>query len=438
VFDVIYVVEFFTAFFGCSLLYRNIISLQFANFGTSIFLVCYVPLFCVYPLVGRFLSGGAISVDTRVNQVLTDPLIYCIYQSYCIILLIGCHLVANKRPVACEFSNEKKSCYSSAPVMLLFLLLVGVYLFYYSTGLSVIDLIFVTRFEWFLHKDYSVLLSVLSTYLIGVAPVLIYICVRDDKKSILLISLMVLLFYGILSKDRKWIIYLASGYLAAIFIRGSGRIQVDWKKSTWFFLLCVLLAFWQVLRGTLFSALSEGANDLVQQVLEMLNKLLTRGDVPYYYNASVTAIHMNMNMDFSIPLALVRRQLFFFLPVDMSAGLKIEDISALFSDAVAGEDEIRRGNMPPGLLGLLVLSFGCWFGLLFAFLIPFFLRFCDEIFRRPNGTLGVVLISNFFASSIFMLRGDDSSATYFIASNFVFLYVLKLISSLGSIRERDG
>ena len=73
----------------------------------------------------------------------------------------------------------------------------------------------------------------------------------------------------------------------------------------------------------------------------MGEKLTLKGDYPYYYFSSITAIKMNMIDGFSIPFGIVRRQLFFFLPVDYSLGLKIKDISAIFSDALNAGDSIE-------------------------------------------------------------------------------------------------
>ena len=80
---------------------------------------------------------------------------------------------------------------------------------------------------------------------------------------------------------------------------------------------------------------------------------------------------MNMIDGFEIPFGIIRRQLFSFF-VDYSLGLKIKDISAIF-DALNAGDEIRSGNMPPGFIGLFVLSFKWWLGQFIYVIVPFFL-----------------------------------------------------------------
>ena len=317
----------------------------------------------------------------------------------------------------------------SPPFPLIWLLVTlgfGIHLYIYSTGLSVSELLIASRFEWFLNSNYSSPLSVIASYLIALAPALIYLCARQDKKIFLFIVLLLLIGYGALSKDRKWLIFIASGLLAAQYLKMNYKLKLSSGGLIWLSLFAVVLAFWQVARGVLFNAVINDEGDLASEVYLMMEHLLTRGDLPYYYNASVTAIHLNFNEGFSIPLGLLRRQLFFFLPVDFSFGLKIEDISAIFSDAVQGEDSVRRGNMPPGLIGLLVVSFEWWGGLIVALGIPYVLHIVDKLFRRQSGIVHIALISNFLSATLLLLRGDDSSATYFIIFTIIVLFIFKV------------
>lgn len=425
---VIETIELVSAAFGCALVWRNAVRWRFRNFATSVFLLCYVPLFCVYPVIGRLLSDGAISIDTRSNATLTDPYIYYIYQAYNILILVGCLIVTfisppHSEPRAVVDLTRHRPPFST--VWLLMCMGLGIYLYVYSTGLSVSELLIASRFEWFLNDNYSSLLSVVASYFVALAPALVYICVRDDRRMVLVITLLILVGYGLLSKDRKWLIFIASGLLAARYVKTNLQITLSNRGLAWLALLGVVLAFWQVVRGVLFSSIVTGSTDLGTEVPLMIEKLLTRGDLPYYYNASATAIHMNLNEGYSIPLGLLRRQLFFFLPVNFSFGLKIEDISAIFSDAVEGGDDLRRGNMPPGLIGLLVLSFEWWGGLVIVLGLPFVLRAVDKLIRRQGGIIHIAVISNFFSATLLLLRGDDSSATYFIIFTIIMLFILK-------------
>ena len=136
---------------------------------------------------------------------------------------------------------------------------------------------------------------------------------------------------------------------------------------------------------------------------------------------------MNLNFDFMIPFAILRRQFLFFLPASYSFGLKIEDISALFSDAIGAEDSTRRGNMPPGLFGLFILSFGWAGGIVTCSLIPFALRAIDRVIQTNRGLSSVVLVAHMLSSTLLLLRGDDSSATYFIISSIVMVFAIRVL-----------
>lgn len=423
---IIELIELASAVLGCALLWSNAVRSRFRNFATSVFLLCYVPLFCVYPVIGRLLADGAISIDTRSNVTLTDPHVYYVYQAYNLLILIGCLIVTLASPSRAEPGPTSHRARHRPPfptAWLLASLVLGICLYVYSTGLSVSELLVATRFEWFLNDNYSPLLSVVASYLVALTPALVYLCARDDRRAQLVITVLLLVGYGVLSKDRKWLIFIASGLLAARYVKMNLRIALTGKGMAWLAVLGVSLAFWQIARGALFDFLVSDTTDLASEVSLMARRLLTRGDLPYYYNASATAIHMNLNEGFSIPLGLLRRQLFFFLPASFSFGLKIEDISAIFSDAVEGGDDVRRGNMPPGLIGLLVLSFEWWGGMIIALGLPLMLRALDTLIRRQGGIVHIAVISNFFSASLLLLRGDDSSATYFIVFTIVVLII---------------
>lgn len=436
---VIETIEIITATIGAALVWQHAIKWRFKNYATSVFLLCYVPLFCVYPVIGRLLSDGAISIDTRINATLADQYIYYVYQAYNIFFLFGCFittLISPPRAVIRAMQEPVRHHALFSTVGLLVCIMLGIYLYVYSTGLSVSELLIATRFEWFLNDNYSPLLSVVASYLIALTPALFYVCARDDRWKTFVVTLIILVGYGLLSKDRKWLIFIASGLLAARFVKTNLQITLGIRSFTLLTLLGIALAFWQVARGILFNSIVTGSTDLGTEVYLMIEQLLTRGDLPYYYNASATAIHMSLNDGYSIPLGLLRRQLFFFLPVDFSIGLKIEDISAIFSDAVEGGDATRRGNMPPGLIGLLVLSFEWWGGLVVVLGLPFVLRAFDKLICGPSGIVHIAVISNYFSAVLLLLRGDDSSATYFIVFTIIVLLILKSWRQLSFLRPQ--
>lgn len=426
--------ELLSAVVGCAILWRATITERFRRFASSLFLLCYVPLFCIYPVLGRWLVGGAISVDVGNGESINDPYAYLVYQGYSAVILAGC-LILSAIPLSSLKQKKNIILKSRWSLHCLFAgLCLGIFLYVYSTGLSVVELLIASRFEWFLNDNYSSLLSVIASYLVALTPALVYLAAKNGQRKLLIMTVILLIGYGALSKDRKWLIFIASGLIAAHYVRMRCEINLSSRGIFWVTLFALVLAFWQVVRGTLFTELLTGGTDLAEEVPLMVAKLLTRGDLPYYYNASITAIHLNLNDGFSIPLGLIRRQLFFFLPAEFSLGLKVEDISAIFSDAVNGGDEVRRGNMPPSLIGLLVLSFEWWSGWVFALGMPFALWAMDNLIRRNSGVVQIAVISNLLSATLLLLRGDDSSATYFTIFTILYLlisgYVEKIIRIL--------
>lgn len=419
--------ELFSAAVGSVILWRVTVTQRFSRFATGVFLMCYVPLFCMYPVIGRWLAGGAQSISPRINDILIDPKVYFIYQAYNFLILAGCLLLAVISPVPHRRSRKTPALLSLRTYGLLLGLFLGVFLYVYSTGLSIVDLLIASRFEWFISDQYSPFLSVLGSYFVSLTPALVYLAAKDDRKKLLAVTLLLLIGYGALSKDRKWLIFIASGLLAASYIRMKFQVRFSGKGVFWLILFALALAFWQVARGLIFESIVSGGVDLATEIPLMLEKLLTKGDLPYYYNSSMTAIHMNLNEGYSIPFGLLRRQLFFFLPADFSFGLKIEDISAIFSDAIDGGDEVRRGNMPPGLIGLFVLSFEWYCGWIILIGLPFALRAMDNLIVRTSGVVQISLVSNMLSAMLLLLRGDDSSATYFVVFTIIVLTFLGIL-----------
>lgn len=419
--------EILSLMLGLSLFYKEVITLKFKNFVPAVFILLYFPLFCITPLLYHLITGGAMTINPGYDGlVFSEPKIYIVYHIYNITFLV-CFLFLsnylNKINSVIKVSNDKISFIQN---LLLFLFLFfGVYLYVYSTGLSLGELLIADRFSWFLNPNYSSFASVVSSYFISLSPLLLYLYIKNKNHFFLVFTIILLVSYGILSKDRKWLIFLISGTLGAIYFLNGFKIILKTKIIFWTSIFGFFLVFWQIFRDVLLTELITGRGDFLFYAKEMGKKLALKGDFPYYYFSSITAIKMNMIDGFGIPFGIIRRQLFFFFPVDYSLGLKIKDISAIFSDALNAGDSIRSGNMPPGFIGLFVLSFNWWLGQFFYVLIPFFLYYVNKIVRKNTKILQPVIFSNCFSFFILFLRGDDSSATYFFIFNLIIFILLK-------------
>jgi len=102
-------------------------------------------------------------------------------------------------------------------------------------------------------------------------------------------------------------------------------------------------------------------------------------------------------------------------------------MSAIFSDLGGGEDNTRRGSMPPGFFGIFVLSFGWFVSVLIMPLIAYVIHKVDMLFIKKISNLQIVIITLYFTCIVFFFRGDESTSFYFIVSNLLFLFFIKLL-----------
>ncbi len=423
----ILIVELLTAILGIRAFYTEAISCRFRNYATSIFLLCFVPLFCVYPVIARIAVGGAYSVQPGDTLVFSDNIVYLIYQMCCLGIILV-FLLTSRRTVEHRNPDWKKvinSDYRELAIVIAVISL-GIALYVRSTGFGVLELISASRFEWFNNASYSSATFVVSSYLMALSPVAVLLAAQQKKYAwVLLFIIAELVFFGILSKDRKWLIYILSAGFAAVYYYQGFSLTLRKRLIVIGVTAVLTLAFWQIARGVLFEYLITGKGDVVYLAQEMAIDLMTRGDLPYYYNASITAINLNINNDYSIPFGILSRQILFFLPADYSFGLKIEDISALFSDRLQAGDSLRRGNMPPGLFGLFILSFGWAGGIITCAMLPLGVRAIDRYIQRSRGIGSFIVAAHFMSATMLLLRGDDSSATYFIVFSLVAFLIIR-------------
>jgi hypothetical protein len=173
----IWVLEVVSIVLGLILFWIEVFKLRCKNFIPAMFLLLYVPLFCVSPLLYHFLVGGAYTIDKKVEgTIFTDQAIYAIYHLYNISMLI-CFFVAS------EYFNKRQepkqilSPPSTSQQRLIFFihLLTGVYLYVSSTGLSLFELLVADRFTWFVDPNYSSFYSVVASYFISLAPLFFFI-----------------------------------------------------------------------------------------------------------------------------------------------------------------------------------------------------------------------------------------------------------------------
>lgn len=438
------IIPIFLNFILCSfLIYNDIVIRKFQRFASSIFILFYFILFIIVPLLLHTFFDGARSIVSGNSNFYFDSSVYLIINIYGTIILFS--FILHRLFFDKFFYKEKKiesfrcnfkEMFGIASIfyMSVFITL-GAFIFFYSTGMTLDELTSTSRFGWFNNPNAFIPGIAISHYFFSLTPLLVFLFLRYENKTkglfFFIIGILGVISYGVISQDRKWVVYIFSGFLGYLYRYHKNSLPVSFN----------LIFFSSIIGGFLF--ISQFVRDfgmrmvLGQTELESffveLNSwfafLVEFGDISYFYRASCEAIFQTFEHGIIEPLGIVRRNLLFFIPVDWSFGLKPEDLSAIFSDIVKGEDSVRRGNMPPGFFGLLVISFGVVFPLLLLCLLPWILSKCDRIIIRNNSIIGTVLISSFMSSFLLMMRGDDSSAIYFIVFNCIIIYFIHLISN---------
>jgi hypothetical protein len=314
---------------------------------------------------------------------------------------------------------------------------VGFYLFYKSTGLSLPELFVASRFSWFESASYNPLQAVAGAYLIALTPVYLLLFLQSSERKrvdylVLALVVAALLLYGVVTKDRKWIFYLLSGWLASSYLRGGRTVRISFRSMMLISVIVIVIVLSQILRDIIPQLLiaQDKPIDAGDGFAKSLSRIFVESDLAYFYNATIEAIHQNVNHGFFITLGLVRRLFLFFLPTSMSMGMKVEDMSAIFSDVVSGGDDVRRGNMPPGLFGLFIVSFGFVVSCLLMPVLACILRALDVLFLRPLSLLTVNLLGFLLVGIVFFFRGDESTVIYFPIFNLFITAVWALVTRL--------
>lgn len=425
----------------CSLLlYREVVQKRFRNFATSLFYAVYAVLYVAEPLVLHFFFGGARSIVRGEDNVFPDEGAYIVFNMLGLVLLFS-SLVASLGDDAGTARGPHHVPWA-APAqtanLLGLLLVLGLALFVYASGSSLEELLVSARFSWFEEEGFNVGLSVASAYMFALTPIYLYLVLTKApyQRWILLLALAALLTYGVITKDRKWIFFAASGWLAARYHLSGCQLRLGWKASLGIAALFVAVLLSQFIRDALPRYLLNEEFDPAEELYSSVSYLFEYSDLSYFYRATVEAIHQNLDNGFSITFGIVRRTLLFFVPAGLSGGLKVEDISAIFSDVVGGEDALRRGSMPPGLFGLFVLSFGWAASLVVMPLLALGLARLDRLFKKPGSILQVCLITSALTSIVFAFRGDESTAFYFPIVNLVALALLTAF--LHSLKPRPA
>jgi len=379
----------------------------------------FLVLFILFPLILNFFFGFALSIR---GDLLTFEAGYIVYGLtvlvFCLVYSFRVFLERGRDPGVGHLnraeSAEAKGWDVASPVekqvftLCGFMVPLGLMIYVKGTGLSLAELMIASRFEWYARETVSGVYLNLGMYSLGLISIFTYYDVRFGmpRKWLSFIVYGTILFTIFLSGGRKWLLFMASGGVVGFYDSHGGTFPLTRKLATWLLVVGGLVFMLQFGRAVTWDdpASRERA---AEAVVEVIPVLFVEGDATYFYRASLDAIRLNMEEGELYPLAIVRRILLLPFPDNWTGGLKPEGVPFLFSDKMDAGNEIRRGNMPPGLVGLFVLSFGWWLTplLLFPLLVPL-LGALDNLVKDHSGVLRNSFFASFPLASILLMRGS--------------------------------
>ena len=390
------------------------------------FNILFLLLFILVPLLVESL-GGAQTVRWNEYHLINQPDVIMIYAMYVFVFSATTLLLVSKartRAVACL--GERKTPYSDAvhrqySFVLVLVVALGLVVYMVGSGMSLRQLLFASRFGWMDNPGGNGLLVLLGLYLISiVAPAAFHIFKSDRTKILEVAALLVLVAIMVaVSGGRKWVLFLISGYIAARYFH-CRSLKILAFDSVILSILVVFVIVWQFGRHLTDVSL----NSITDIIIERGYELFLKGDISYFYRASLEAISININEGIWHPFSAVRRLLFLPLPNEVTFGLKPEGLPTSFARDIGAMNSLRMGNMPPSMIGVFVLSFGAIPGIpLFGMLLPVLLFKIDNFFMKRS-ILRDSLSSYVIVVMVIFARGNIDVLYY----PFFYFFIFKLVS----------
>lgn len=390
----------------------------------------FLALFIILPLLSNLIYGPALVPQAWKRAWITSEQVYVIY-GVGVFLFSVAYLIASMpwstedraqalRPsVNGDHRIDGGKLRQDLRIMvgLGVLVLVGFGVFVYGTGLSVQELVAGGRFVYYERGTLNLPVVNLGQKLVGLVAVYAFFDAKYGfpKKALSVAVYATVLTFVVITGGRKWIVVVVSGMLAGGYDRRGG-FGINLRGVAAFVLAIGIVLAWQVVRY--MNLLEAGVvSAMMSRLTERLPLLLWEGDATYFYRASLEAIRGQVELDILYPFALLRRLVFLPFPNEWTFGLKPQGIPLMFADELQHYSEARRGNLPPGLLGIFTLSFGWWAALLIGPVVTLSsIRGVDWIVRNRDGWMRDVLLASFVMIAVFFMRGTEGGF-YFLAFN---------------------
>ena len=351
------------------------------------FNIFFLLLFILVPLIVEAL-GGAQTIRWNLNYLINQANVLSIYAMYTLVFsATSLILVSSARtrrfiPTERDHAPYLTTIHAQYSFFLLLVVAFGMMVYIAGSGMSLKQLLVASRFGWLDNSDSNGLLVLLSLYFLSVIAPAAFHVFKSDRTKILEVAAL-LLFVAIavaISGGRKWVLFLISGYIAAKYFHARS-LKISPFDSVILSGLVVFVAVWQFGRHLNEVSLDSIIDIFIQRGLE----LILRGDISYFYRASLEAISININEGTWYPFSALRTLLLLPFPNEVTFGLKPEGLPTSFARDIGAINSLRVGNMPPSMIGVFVLSFGAVPGIpLFGMLLPALLTKADNFFMKRS------------------------------------------------------
>ena len=236
-----------------AILHKEIVQLRFRNLASSVFFLVYAIVYIIEPLILHLFYGGATSIVPRAQTHFTDPHVYYLFHGYGIALLVTYLLLGQSRASEVEppAAPVEPANYGSATALLI---IAGFAIFVYSTGMSFVELFAASRFAWFREISFSIFWLTVSSYFLALSALFAYYA-RISRKGnawLLLLGLAAIVMHGLITKDRKWVIFLVSGWLAGHYQASGRKLAIKPRGALILGALFLLMVISQFVRDVLF------------------------------------------------------------------------------------------------------------------------------------------------------------------------------------------
>ena len=430
-------------FLSTLLLLSGLVGQVVGRVGSSpagfMFGILFLLLFALAPLLVLSTMGDAISIQGFPLDDTAWYLVYAMTIASCSLAYALCY--GSHRPSSGDLTGESvRTGQGPGPLMgrdafvhlcAAAVVPLGLALVIKGTGMSIAQLIVASRFQWFAQGTVNSGVLNLGFYLLGFSAVFAFYDVkyRVPRRALSSVVYGVLLATIVLTGGRKWLLFLASGVVAGYFDGLGGRFHLNRRMLFILFSVGFLVFFLQFGRRVSWQEepdLAEVGREFVAEV----PVLVAEGDATYFYRASLDAIRLNMDQGVVYPLAVVRRVLLMPIPDNLTFGLKPEGVPFLFSEELDRGNKSRRGNQPPGLVGLFVLSFGWKLGLVaMPIILMLVLGLADRVIVSRRGPWRDAFFASFGVAAILALRGS-TGGLYFLVFNLLVVSILVAVFHL--------